>query len=138
MFVFILGVKYGGFVFYLTEVFRCIVCVFMILDIFICVVEGRFYIIKFFFYIYKKQLRGLVIIVIKCFFFIFDIKMIKVGFFKLINDDEILKIKVFIFCVGVKWLVISGRGDRGLLDWKKISCNKQNFYCIYVIKYNGF
>lgn len=58
------------------------------------------------------------------FFFIFDIKMIKVGFFKLINDDEILKIKVFIFCVGVKWLVISWRGDRGLLDWKKISCNK--------------
>lgn len=58
------------------------------------------------------------------FFFIFDIKMIKVGFLKLINDDEILKIKVFIFCVGVKWLVISRRGDRGLLDWKKISCNK--------------
>lgn len=41
------------------------------------------------------------------FFFIFDIKTIKVGFFKLINDDEILKIKVFIFFVGVKWLVIS-------------------------------
>lgn len=58
------------------------------------------------------------------FFFIFDIKTIKVGFLKLINDDEILKIKVFIFCVGVKWLVISRRGDRGLLDWKKISCNK--------------
>lgn len=36
------------------------------------------------------------------FFFIFDIKMIKVGFLKLINDDEILKIKVFIFFVGVK------------------------------------
>lgn len=58
------------------------------------------------------------------FFFIFDIKTIKVGFLKLINDDEILKIKVFIFFVGVKWLVISRRGDRGLLDWKKISCNK--------------
>lgn len=47
------------------------------------------------------------------FFFIFDIKTIKVGFLKLINDDEILKIKVLIFCVGVKWLVISRRGDRG-------------------------
>lgn len=58
------------------------------------------------------------------FFFIFDIKMIKVGFLKLINDDEILKIKVFIFFVGVKWLVISRKWDRGLLDWKKISCNK--------------
>lgn len=68
MFAFILGVKYCGFVFYLTEVFRCIVCVLMILDIFICVVEGRFNIIKFFFYIYKKYLRGLVIIVIECFF----------------------------------------------------------------------
>lgn len=55
---------------------------------------------------------------------IFDTKTTKAGPFKLINDDEILKIKVLIFSVGVKWSAISGRGDRGLLDWKKTSCNK--------------
>lgn len=118
------GVQHCGFVFHLTEASRCTVCVLMISDIPICAAEGRFHIIKSLFYIYKKQLRGLATIATKCFFLFFDTKTTKAGPFKLINDDEILKIKVLIFCVGVKWSAISRRGDRGLLDWKKTSCNK--------------
>lgn len=133
------GVKHCGFVFHLTEASRCTVCVLMISDIPICAAEGRFHIIKSLFYIYKKQLRGLATYHSnRMLLSIFDTKTTKAGLLKLINDDEILKIKVLIFCVSVKWSAISRRGDRGLLDWKKTSCNKQNSYCIHVIKYNGF
>lgn len=118
------GVKHWGFVFHLTEASRCTVCVLMISDIPICAAEGRFHIIKSLFYIYKKQLKRPGYHSNQMLLSIFDTKTTKAGPFKLINDDEILKIKVLIFCVGVKWSAISRRGDRGLLDWKKTSCNK--------------
>lgn len=118
------GVQHCGFVFHLTEASRCTVCVLMISDIPICAAEGRFHIIKSLFYIYIKTVKRPGYHSNQMLLSIFDTKTTKAGPLKLINDDEILKIKVLIFSVGVKWSAISRRGDRGLLDWKKTSCNK--------------